>query len=133
MSANLDAVRAFYDRFNRGDDDWTSGIAVDWPRDTPDTAAGAIHPDLHASRERFERAWSELTIEPEELIERGDHVLALVRYRATGRTTGAALNAPVAHLFELRDGRIERLRMSTGHAEGRHALDEVVPDYDRRA
>jgi uncharacterized protein len=133
MSRNLEAVRSFYDRFNRGDDDWTSGIAIEWPPDTPDAATGAVHPGLADSRDRFERAWSELNMDPQELVERGDHVLALVRYRATARTTGAPLNAPFSHLFELRDGRIVRLRMFMGHADGRDALDDAVPDYDRGA
>ena len=48
------------------------------------------------------------TVIPEKFITQGDNVVAIGRYRATVRTTGANIDTPVVHVFTVRDGKIAR-------------------------
>jgi ketosteroid isomerase-like protein len=59
--------------------------------------------------EDWSSAWSEFTMEPEEFIDAGDRVVAVVRMRATGRSSGLVLDRQDAVVQELRDGMIVRL------------------------
>jgi ketosteroid isomerase-like protein len=54
-------------------------------------------------------AWSEFTMDPEEFIDAGDRVIAVIRMRATGRGSGVELERQDAMVYELRAGRIARL------------------------
>ena len=49
-------------------------------------------------------------VTPEELIGSGATVAAVVRYTGTGKATGKALDVPVVHVWEIRDGKIARFR-----------------------
>ena len=49
-------------------------------------------------------------VAPEEFIGSGASVAAIVRYTGTGRASGKALNEPVVHVWELRDGKLARFR-----------------------
>jgi ketosteroid isomerase-like protein len=49
-------------------------------------------------------------VTPEELIGSGASVAAVVRYTGTGKATGKALDVPVVHVWEIRDGKIARFR-----------------------
>ena len=50
--------------------------------------------------------WEGFTVTPDRIIESGDTVLALGRYRAVHRTTGLPLDAQFAHVWTVRDGSI---------------------------
>jgi ketosteroid isomerase-like protein len=52
--------------------------------------------------------FGELEIEVEELLERGDRVLAFLRLRGSGAASGAQFEIRIAHLWTLRDGRLVR-------------------------
>ena len=45
---------------------------------------------------------------PEEFIAQGDMVVVTGRYRATVRNTGVEIDTPIAHLFTVRNGKIEK-------------------------
>ena len=49
-------------------------------------------------------------VTPEELIGSGASVAAVVRYTGTGKATGKALDVPVVHVWEIRDGKLARFR-----------------------
>ena len=51
-------------------------------------------------------AWGEFQMHPEELIEEGNDVLALVRYRLRGAGSGIDIEQLVAHLLRVEDGLI---------------------------
>lgn len=56
-------------------------------------------------------AWAEFRLEPEEVFEQGDVVVALVRAVATGHGSGVEIDAPSAVVCEMRDGRIAVIRI----------------------
>jgi uncharacterized protein len=53
-------------------------------------------------------AFDDLRAEPEELLDAGDRLVALLRLRGRGRGSGAPFEAHVAHVFEVRAGKIVR-------------------------
>ena len=61
--------------------------------------------------EQVGEAWAEFRMEPEEVFERGDVVVVLVRAVGTGRGSGVQIDSPVAMVGEVRDGRIATLRV----------------------
>ena len=56
-------------------------------------------------------AWAEFRLEPEEVFEQGDIVVALVRAAATGHGSGVEIDAPSSVVCEMRDGRIASIRV----------------------
>jgi ketosteroid isomerase-like protein len=56
-------------------------------------------------------AWAEFRMEPEDVYEHGDLVVALVRGVGTGLGSGVQIDAPVAVVCEMRDGRIASFRV----------------------
>lgn len=59
--------------------------------------------------EDWAAAWSEFSTEPEEFLDTGDYVVMVFRMRATGRTSGVAVERQDAMVFEVRNGKIARL------------------------
>ncbi len=53
----------------------------------------------------------------------GDTVAAVVRYTGTGKATGKALNVPVVHVWDIRDGKAARFRQFIDTVK----FGEVVP------
>jgi uncharacterized protein len=60
---------------------------------------------------------------PEELIGSGETVAAVVRYQGTGKATGKALDLPVVHVWDIRDGKLVRFRQFIDTVK----FAEVVP------
>ena len=54
-------------------------------------------------------AWAEFSIEPEEFIDAGERVVAVVRMRASGRDSSAPVERQDAIVYEIRGGKILRL------------------------
>jgi ketosteroid isomerase-like protein len=77
-----------------------------------------VPPDLlgvHRGREGYLRvweglidAWDELKVEPQEIIDFGDRVLAAGRIKGRGRYSGIALDEPLFQVFTLRRGLVVR-------------------------
>jgi predicted MFS family arabinose efflux permease len=55
--------------------------------------------------------WRDWRIEPTGWIHRGGHLVVLVRFRGTGRASGARVDAQGAHLWAFREGRAARLEI----------------------
>jgi ketosteroid isomerase-like protein len=108
-SADVDALRRGYEALNRGD---LSGVrALLHPDIEWEEGPGAPEAGVHHGREAFEaflRAWLEsfddFRIEPEDVIERGDRLIALVRQSGTGRASGIEVEARIAHVWTVTDG-----------------------------
>ena len=56
-------------------------------------------------------AWSEVDYEIEELTEVGDRVLAVIRERDIGRSSGVPIEATHAAIWTLADGKVTRLQV----------------------
>jgi uncharacterized protein len=54
---------------------------------------------------RLATEWDGFTIHVEEMLDCGDRLVALGRYTGTYKATGLALNAAMAHVWTMRDGK----------------------------
>jgi ketosteroid isomerase-like protein len=69
-------------------------------------------------------AWGKpLTIEADEMIESGDRILVLVRWKGHGKESGVEMEAPGAHLWTFRDGLVVRYQVFRDRDEARAALE----------
>jgi ketosteroid isomerase-like protein len=62
-------------------------------------------------------------VTPEDFVGSGDTVAAVVRYTGTGKATGKALDVPVVHIWDIRDGKAARFRQFIDTVK----FGEVVP------
>ena len=67
--------------------------------------------------ERLRGAWSEFHLLADEYRELGDAIVVLGRLRGYGRGGEVPVESPVGAVWELRDGKIRRLRAYLTHAE----------------
>lgn len=119
--ANVETLRRGYAALNRGDLSAVLELLdpdIEWhePAHSPDAGT-------HRGRdsfERFLRGWIEsfdgFRVEPERVVERGEDIVAVVRQTGTGRASGLEVEARLAHVWTVADGRAVRW--------------EAVPDID---
>jgi ketosteroid isomerase-like protein len=79
-----------------------------WSQSTPGASVYRGHDGLREGLEAWLESWEELVIEPKEIFEEGDWILAITEYRIRGAGSGVYLEAPVAHLHQLEDGLVKR-------------------------
>jgi uncharacterized protein len=126
--ANVDALRRGYAALNRGDLSVVLELLdpeIEWREPEPSPEAGT-----HRGRdgfERFLRGWLEsfeaFRVEPEQVVERDGRLIAVVRQTGQGRTSGVEVDARLAHVWTVEDGRAVRWE-SVGQPE------EVLGDGD---
>src|SRR4029077_1272753 len=108
MSENLDLVRSIYADWERGDfsrGNWAHPeieyLVPDGPEPGTWTGIAAIADALHDQL----RAWEDFRVETTEFRELDDErVLALVRFRASGKTSAVDVDQEGAEVFHVRDG-----------------------------
>jgi ketosteroid isomerase-like protein len=113
---NVEFVQGVYDAFGRGDVPAVLGACaedIEWFE-----ADGMPYGGLHRGPEAVaQNVFGPITedvegfaVTPEELIGSGATVAAVVRYTGTGKATGKALDVPVVHVWDIRDGKLARFR-----------------------
>jgi len=129
--ANTEVIRSTYAAFNKGDmDAIMSHIADDakWNNQGAPNVPYAGSYEGKTEIPKFFQAIAEATsggqVVAEEFIAQGDRVVAVGRYRATVRATGAPIDSPIAHVFTVRDGKIaswdgfsDTAKVSAAHAQ----------------
>jgi uncharacterized protein len=126
MSAeNVETVRTAYEAFMRGD---LGGVAesfaddVEW--ETPDSLPnGGLVSGRDAVIENFKEIpsyWSSFSVEPQEYIDAGEHVVVTGVQRATG--PGGSFESRYLHLFKLSGGKVARGEFIGDSAKARDAL-----------
>jgi ketosteroid isomerase-like protein len=113
---NVEFVKTVYDAFARGDVpavlgafaediEWfeAEGMPYGGLHRGPDAVAQNVFGPITEDVEGF-------AVTPEELIGSGATVAAVVRYTGTGKATGKALDVPVVHVWDIRDGKLARFR-----------------------
>ncbi len=115
---NVNIMRQGYEAFNRGDIDAVLGIMdpeIEWQE--PDVeglpAPGTHHGPEAVANNVFgsvEEHWDEFQVVAEEFLEAGERVIVLGHFRVRGKATGRSADAPYAHVWTLRDGKVVHLR-----------------------
>jgi ketosteroid isomerase-like protein len=122
-SANADLVRRGYESWNSGDVEAVLAFLdpeIKWEGYThiPESGDLAGREEVKAWLQRFLEAWEELDIEVTDLIESGDQVIALVRFRALGKESGVEVEGGVdAHVWTVRDGKAVAVTLYQGTRE----------------
>jgi ketosteroid isomerase-like protein len=108
---NLEAVRVGYEAFNRGDIDQMverMQPEIEW-HEAPEVPGAKVYrgkEEVRAYLESFGRVWDDIRFDPEgEFQAAGDKVLAFVHLSGKGKGSGASVDAHLAHIFTLRDGK----------------------------
>jgi len=126
MSAeNVEAVRAAYEAFMRGDlgavaDTFADDVEWETPESLP---LGGLVRGREAVIGNFAQIpsyWSSFSVEPEEYIDAGDHVVVTGVQRATG--PGGSFESRYLHLFRLSGGKVVRGEFIGDSAKARDAL-----------
>jgi ketosteroid isomerase-like protein len=128
---NVEIVKQLTEAFHQRDIDSFARLTtqdVEW---VPVFSA-QVERTVYRGREGIERflrelseTWDEFRPVPEEYRQVGDRVLALGRLKAQGRSSGAAVDAPWAGIFDFRTARICKIRTYLDHAEALAALDRA--------
>lgn len=138
MSQNVEAVRGSYEALNAGDM-MGALAAVDpeievFDHDLPDAARRYSGFDgLAHWQADWEAGWSSWRWEPEEFIDAGDRVIAVLRLHATGRGSGVSVERLDGAVWTLRARKCVRLDYYGSRAEALEACDPTDRATDARA
>jgi ketosteroid isomerase-like protein len=118
---NVDLIRAIYDAFAAGDVPgvvalmspdmvWNEAENFPYADGNPYRGPQAILGGVFA---RLGSEWDGFASVPEEFLDAGDTVVVLGRYRGTFKATGLALDAQLAHVWRVADGKAVRFQQYT--------------------
>ena len=110
---NVDLVRAIYAAFAAGDVPgvlgrmnpdmvWNEAENFPYADGNPYVGPEAV---LHGVFARIGAEWDGFEAAPEEILDAGDAVVALGRYRGTFKATGNKLDAQLAHVWRVAGGK----------------------------
>jgi ketosteroid isomerase-like protein len=126
MSKEVEALERGYAALNRGDLSMVLDLLdpdIEWHEPAPSPDAGEHHG--RDSFERFFRGWLEsfegFRVEPEQVVERGDDLVVVVRQTGTGRASGLRVETRLAHVWTVANGKAIRWEAV---ADPDSALDE---------
>ena len=112
--SNIDTARAAYDAFGRGD---LAALKEDFAEDavwvtSDELPLGGETRGRDAILENFAQIpnyWSSFSVEPEEFIDAGEYVVAVVRMRTKGLGSGVELDRQDAVVYRCRNDKILRV------------------------
>lgn len=118
---NVDLIRAIYDAFAEEDVPgvvarmspdivWNEAENFPYADGNPYQGPQAILAGIFA---RLGAEWDGFAAMPEEFLDAGDTVVVLGRYRGTCKATGKAMDAQLAHVWRVRDGKAARFQQYT--------------------
>jgi ketosteroid isomerase-like protein len=128
-AANVELARTAIDAFNRQDVEamralGSDDFVYDWSRSMAPNQGVYRGPEgfLEFAREQWDM-FSDIRIEPQELIARGNHVVVPITVRASGRDD-IPVSASSAMLYTFDDGRLVRITLYQERAEALAAASE---------
>jgi len=111
VRSNVAVLREMYDAFNRGN--VTTALAaidpdIDWritPGAGPSPGSYHGHAGVRSAVSSMLEVWEDYSSRPIGFIETGEHVVAVLRSRGTGKASGVDVEGEIAHLWRMRDGK----------------------------
>ena len=113
MEANVETLRGGYDALNRGDLSQVFGLMapdIVWQSGTLEGEAGRGRESFQRFLESWLDSFEAFRVDPEEIIERDEHLAAIVRQTGRGRMSGAEIAIRIAHVWTIGDGQAVRGR-----------------------
>ncbi|MCW3027521.1 MAG: hypothetical protein JWN81_732 [Solirubrobacterales bacterium] len=120
---NVEIVKRALAAFSRGEAEAFAELTtpdIEWKTGLGAIEGGEIfhgHEGVERYFARLSGAWEEFRFLPAEFHDRGEVVLVLGRLEGRGRSGGVPVDSAVGAVWELRDGKIWRLRAYLDHAE----------------
>jgi ketosteroid isomerase-like protein len=124
---NVEIVKALMRAVDRRDIDAFAAVT------TPDfewfpVFAARVEGDVYVGREgiatflgEVDETWEEFRPLPEEYRDLGDRVLGLGRLKTRGRASGVPSDSPWGGIYDVRDGKVSRIRTYLDHDEALRA------------
>jgi ketosteroid isomerase-like protein len=123
---NVEVIRDMHEAFRAGD--WDRALTVyreDAEVDMTRMPGGGIYQGPEGAREFYTRwigAWERFEVDPLEVIDAGDTVVAILRISGTGRGSGAEVTMRAADVFQLEGGKAVR---QVGYPDAAEALADL--------
>jgi ketosteroid isomerase-like protein len=118
--ANVELVRQGFEHFlATGEVPWVifdEAVEVH-DHDTPDQGVYRGHAGYARYLGDWGAAWSTWTFAPEEFIDAGECVVAIIRMKAKGESSGIAIDRQDGLVYKLRDGKVVRLDYYNNRAQ----------------
>ena len=119
--SNVDLIRGIYDAFGAGDVpgvlgrmspdiEWNEAESFPYADGNPYRGPDAILGGVFA---RLGGEWDGFAAVPEEFLDAGDSVVVLGRYRGTCKATGEPVDAQMAHVWRVKDGKAAAFQQYT--------------------
>jgi ketosteroid isomerase-like protein len=112
---NVEIVRSIYEALNRGDWDVMSATgAPDIKLITPPGIRAGTYRGREVIQGYFEEwiaAFDEWSVRPEEFVESGDQVVAVLQVRARPKGSSAEIEIRIGQLWTLRDAKVRSIRI----------------------
>ncbi len=114
---NVEVVRGWFERFERGDWDAMSETAdpgFEMVLDVGGFPDPGTYRGLEAARRAWDgvlEAWEEFGPEDERYIDAGEHVVVLFRLRGRGRGSGIEVTRDASNVFTFRGSKLVRLSL----------------------
>jgi ketosteroid isomerase-like protein len=136
---NVELIRGLYDAFAQGG---ITAIPIDLVE--PDFEL-VLHPPFPSGpfqgqqgivdfAHEFDAMFEQYRVEPEELIDAGDSVAVVVRFRGRGAGGGVPVDERIAHVWTLRDGKVVRPNFYSDVAEALEAVGvKRIPPLGERS
>jgi ketosteroid isomerase-like protein len=71
---------------------------------------------------RLGAEWDKFSATPEEIVDGGDTIVALGRYRGTYKATGARVDAQFVHIMKFKNGKVVRFEQRTDTLQFQNAV-----------
>jgi ketosteroid isomerase-like protein len=126
---NVAIAKAAYDAWNKQDlESVLDRLHPDVEWEENDEVYPGLDPVYHGhegflkrQRDAFD-AWEWFTVEDQEFIDAGDHVVVPLRLTAKGRHSGIEVQMTVCDVLTFRDGKVVRHRLYANRAEALEAV-----------
>jgi ketosteroid isomerase-like protein len=133
MSENLDLVRSIYADWERGDfslvdreSEWRDVFEPDFEwhtrDDLPDAGVRKGYEGTVRLRDEWVEAFDDMHVDLDELIDAGDHVIAVTRLCGCLRGSGHELDVQETQVWKMRHGRATEVRAYLTRSEALKAV-----------
>ena len=121
---NVEIVRRIIEAVQRGDWDtamssYDEAVVLDQSR-MPDGGVYQGHAGVREFYGNWFEAWMDFHVEPERMLDSGDHVVDINEVSGTGRSSGVAVRMRTANVWTIRRGKVVR---HVGYLEASEALE----------
>jgi ketosteroid isomerase-like protein len=132
-SANIESLQRAYDGFGRRDvaavlEAVSDNIEWDASDALAHTGVYRGHDGVRDYIQQLSTVWDEFELEPDQFIEAedGQHVMVLGWARGRLKGTSESLERRFAHIGQLKDGKVLKLKICMDRASAQQILDKIV-------